>query len=78
MSIEKTVLAFKEHLSSLLEQPVLIGWPESDEKGVYLYLYSVSESESFRQAIKWGQNTIVSNIRRYCALTSLIFGINCN
>lgn len=47
MSIEKTILAFSNHLSSILEQSVLLGWPEDVHKGVHLYIYSVTDSPNY-------------------------------
>ena len=44
MSIEKTIKAFKDHISSLLDEPVFIGWPDDDRKGIHIYVYSITDT----------------------------------
>jgi hypothetical protein len=43
MSIEKTIQAFKDHISSFLDEPVFIGWPIDDKKGIHIFVYSVTD-----------------------------------
>ena len=56
MSIEKTVLAFSNHLSSILGQSVLLGWPEDEHEGVHLYIYSITDSLTYRPDISNAKN----------------------
>jgi len=43
MSIEKTIQAFKDHISSFLDEPIFIGWPNDDKIGVHIFVYSVTD-----------------------------------
>ena len=41
--LQKIIQAFKEHISSFVEEPVSLEWPIGEERAVHVYVYSVSE-----------------------------------
>jgi len=48
MSIEKTIEAFKDHIGSFLDEPIFIGWPIDDKKGIHIFVYSVIDAPDAR------------------------------
>ena len=42
--LQKTIQAFKEHISSFVEEPVFLEWPSDEKKAVHVFIYSVFDN----------------------------------
>ena len=49
--LDKSIKAFKDHMSSILDDPVVIGWPTDGSKSVHVIVYSVSEDVVLRNRV---------------------------
>jgi hypothetical protein len=46
--LQETIQAFKEHISSFVDEPVLLEWPIDEEKAVHVFIYSVFDEIGHR------------------------------
>jgi len=48
LPLQETIQAFKEHISSFVDEPVLLEWPIDEKKAVHVFIYSVFDNIGHR------------------------------